>query len=294
VVATLAPRKRSAAAGSVRTLRPADVTTLRLPGMRSGAALREALDRYPERSVWVPETLEYLVLAPWRHRPEIAYVEELVGVRHSEALLQGAYERCLQRGDELLLAIELESERRPTRYERAGLTFLEEVVTYEIDTARAGDAKTGSLAVERVTGADEPAITLLTTIDHEAFPWLWRNSREEFQTYLRTPGALVGLVSVSGEAVGYFGATLYTGWGHLDRIAIAPRYQGRGFGTMTLHAAVTAMRRQGARRLGLSTQRTNIRSQRLYERFGFRHTPGLDYQLFGRWCRPDCAPADPA
>jgi ribosomal protein S18 acetylase RimI-like enzyme len=50
--------------------------------------------------------------------------------------------------------------------------------------------------------------------------------------------------------------------------------------------AIESLRRQGARRIGLSTQGTNRRSQRLYQRFGFIRTPDLDYQLFGHWHRP--------
>jgi ribosomal protein S18 acetylase RimI-like enzyme len=293
VAATLAPRQQTTGVDIVHTLRPGDVDLLRLPGLRSTAALREALSRYPERSVWIPETLEYLLLTPWRHRPEIAHVEELVGIRHSEALLRGAFERCVARGDELLLAIELESGRGPNRYERAGLVMLEEVITYEIDLAGTRLEVDRAIAVTPVAATDDKAVAVLNSIDNEAFPWLWRNSRQEFATYLRTPGVLVALVTVDGDPAAYFGTTFYTGWGHLDRIAVAPRYQSRGIGRKTLQAAVVAMRQRGARRLGLSTQRTNVRSQRLYERFGFRRTPALDYQLFGRWCRPEQQPGEP-
>ena len=287
MTAALAPRTKSVGAGVVRTLRPGDVDMLRLPGIRGGAALRDALSRYPERSVWVPETLEYLVLTPWRNRPEIAHVEELVGVRQSEALLRGAFERCVAQGDDLLLAIELESGYGGARYRRAGLDVLEEVITYEIDIARAAMETDPEISVARVIPEDLASVDVVAGIDQAAFPWLWRNSRQELETYLRTPGVTVALVSVGHEPVAYFGTTVYTGWGHLDRIAVDPRHQGRGYGQAALRSAAALMRRQRARRLGLSTQRTNIRSQHLYERFGFRRTPGLDYQLFGRWCRPE-------
>ena len=85
----------------------------------------------------------------------------------------------------------------------------------------------------------------------------------------------------------YFGVTLFPDWGHLDRIAVVPLQQGRGFGLETLGLAVATMRKRGARRVGLSTQRSNRRSQQLYERFGFQRTPAHDYRLFGAWCRPE-------
>ena len=37
------------------------------------------------------------------------------------------------------------------------------------------------------------------------------------------------------------------------------------------------------RALGLSTQADNVRSQRLYHRFGFVRTYQNDYNIFGRW-----------
>jgi ribosomal protein S18 acetylase RimI-like enzyme len=78
---------------------------------------------------------------------------------------------------------------------------------------------------------------------------------------------------------------MFAGWGHLDRIAVAPRQQGEGRGRDALALAIAAMRHQGAARIALSTQLTNLRSQRLYERCGFRRTPELDYRLFGAWCQ---------
>ncbi|MGH2618799.1 MAG: GNAT family N-acetyltransferase, partial [Thermomicrobiales bacterium] len=121
---------------------------------------------------------------------------------------------------------------------------------------------------------------------------LWHNSRTEFDVYLRIPGVDVSLLEAGGEPVAYIGITHFAGWGHLDRIAVLPGQQGRGFGREALGLAVDIMRRQGARRAALSTQLTNRRSQRLYERFGFRRTYEHDYRLFGRWRRPERHTAD--
>jgi len=38
-----------------------------------------------------------------------------------------------------------------------------------------------------------------------------------------------------------------------------------------------------ARRVGLSTQADNLRSQQLYERYGFRRAGGNDYTIYGSW-----------
>ena len=270
----------------VRTLRPGDVTALQLPGRRGAESVRRLLDVHPGRSVWVPSTLEYALVGPWRNRPEIASIEDLVAVRHLEELLRAAVERSANRGDELILTVELESRRSPARYERAGLEMLEEVITYEMGIAREPWSGSNRIRLVRVTANDEAAIDLVTSIDQASFPWLWRNNRVEFDVYAHTPGVEIWLVEAGGEPVAYFGVTLFPDWGHLDRVAVVPERQGRGFGLESLGLAVDTMRKRGARRVGLSTQRTNRRSQRLYESFGFQRTPTHDYRLFGAWCRP--------
>jgi ribosomal protein S18 acetylase RimI-like enzyme len=282
-----APRARAVSAPLVHTLAPGDLDALRLPGKVGAQSARRLLERNPGRSVWVPETLEYALIGAWRNRPEIASVEDLVAVRHLEPLLHAAVARCAAQGNDLLLAIELDSPRSLSRFERAGLEMLEEVITYEADIGREPWSASSQVRTVRVHAHDAGRVALLTEMDHAAFPWLWRNNRQEFDVYLRTPEVEVCLIEADDEPVAYFGVTHFPGWGHLDRIAVAPEQQARGYGLEALGLAVDAMRQRGARRAGLSTQRTNIRSHRLYERFGFRRTSEHDYRLFGAWCQTE-------
>jgi ribosomal protein S18 acetylase RimI-like enzyme len=282
----LAPSRTTALAPpAVLTLDPDDVSALRLSGERSNQAMRDALRRHPGRSVWAPATLEFALLSPWRHRKEISHVEELTAVRHTEPLLRAAFERCVDAGDELMLVIDLDTYAGPTRFERAGLDLLEEVITYELNGGGPVWRVARGLRLAPVPNRAS-AIDQLLELDHAAFPWLWQNSRAEFDVYLDVPGVEVFLLVADDEVIGYVGLTMFAGWGHLDRIAIAPEHQGRGFGREALGQAIDHLRRRGARRVCLSTQRTNWRSQRLYQRFGFRRTPDHDYWLFGAWCRP--------
>ncbi len=290
MAATLAPARQTRAPHvDILTIEPDDVARLRLPGVRSLHALRQEIRTYPGRSVWSPSTLEFVIVGPWRNRPEIACINELAAVRNAEPLLRAAFDRCAIHGDNLFLALELETQRSPTRYERAGMDLMEEVITYEMQTPREAWRPNPALRLVPVHAQDERALAAVTRIDHAAFPWLWRNNRAEFDVYLCTPGVELALIEADGEPVAYMGLTHFAGWGHLDRIAVAPAWQGRGFGLDALRLAVDAMRRRGARRIGLSTQRTNRRSQRLYERFGFRRSFENDYRLYGRWTNPDRA-----
>lgn len=271
---------------TARPLAPDDVSLLRLSTPRAAMELREALASRPHRSVWIPETLEYAVVGSWRNREDISCIDEVVAIRGFEALMHAARGCCADRGDRLLLAIELEASSHRSRYERAGMEVLEEVITYEISVDNVPRMPQRHLRLERVVLGDARSLEVVASIDHEAFPWLWRNSYNEFVEYLNTADVTLSLLRFDGAPVAYIGATLFTNWGHIDRIAVRPELQGNGFARAALILAINDLRQQGARRIGLSTQKTNSRSQHLYEQFGFRRTFDLDYQLFGSWIAP--------
>src|SRR5215216_4976028 len=119
----------------VRTLTDANVGSLRLDWQTKIEAeeVRRILFSYPGRSVWLPETLEFAVVAPWRHRNEVANIRHLVAVRNPELLIEAAVERCARERAVLVISIELEEVRRPAFYQGVGFRLLEEVVTFELD-----------------------------------------------------------------------------------------------------------------------------------------------------------------
>jgi ribosomal protein S18 acetylase RimI-like enzyme len=272
---------------TARSLSPDDVSLLRLSSPRAAKELREALVSRPQRSVWIPDTLEYAIVGSWRNRNDISSIDEVVAVRGFEALMHAAHERCADQGDRLLLAIELEGSSFRSRYERAGMEMIEEVITYEIGVGSVPRMPQRHLRLERVVLGDARSLEIVASIDAEAVLWLWRNSQSEFIEYLGTPDVTLSLLRFDGAPVAYIGATLFTNWGHIDRIAVKPELQGNGFARAALILAINSLRQQGASRVGLSTQKTNLRSQRLYEHFGFRRTLDLDYRLFGNWIAPN-------
>lgn len=271
----------------IRLLRPDDVPLLHLGRHRraNDAAVQRILTDYPNRSVWTPETLEFALVAPWRHRRDVAVIDELSAVKHARTLLQAAVRNCRREGDAVALMTEMDERRHPSFYGRAGLHLIENVITYELPKVRPM-ANSGELSFALVNPARPEQLAALLQIDHAAFPWLWWNSEEEFAAYLATPGVSLALGYDAGRAVAYIGVTSYAGWAHLDRIAVVPEAQGRGLGREALAAAIDLLTARGARRVALSTQRANVRSQRLYERFGFRRSPGHDYRLYGAPLRP--------
>src|SRR6476661_8694768 len=89
------PRTPLQSTFEARTLTEANVDSLRLTWQTKidPEEVRRILFSYPGRSVWLPDTLEFAVVAPWRHRLEVANIRHLVAVRHPELLVEAAVER---------------------------------------------------------------------------------------------------------------------------------------------------------------------------------------------------------
>ncbi len=265
-------------------LRPADVERLRLDG-HPRLAPEEAVALLVERpagSCWIPATGEFILVTPWRHRSELATVHTFGAFANEDLLLHAAMTNVRDTGGAGFVVVDINETRQPSFYVRHGLHRIEDIVTYE----HRRPARLASAAMEldlefrRVESSDPGLLRDVLDLDHEAFPWFWWNSPEEFCAYLQYPGVEVWAGIRGGEVVAYSGSTLYRRWGHLDRIATRPDLQGGGIGRATLAFTARMMTQRGCRRIALSTQGNNPRSRGLYQRTGFARTPADDYGVF--------------
>jgi RimJ/RimL family protein N-acetyltransferase len=241
----------------------------------------------PGLSWWSPDTGEYVIGGPWRHRREIAAIMELVASNTATALLKAISAAAEAAGKRLIIASEHHESRQTPFYLAAGYELVEEIVIYELMNVAVSAREQWSLRFEEVNLRDAGEFRELLELDHQSFPWLWWNSREEFVNYAESFGVSIYLGrDRERRPVSYIGVTRFRNWGHLDRIAVDPARQGQGYGLESLDWAVQSLTRSGARRIGLSTQARNVRSRKLYERYGFQRVPAQDYSLFGQWLGP--------
>lgn len=121
-----------------------------------------------------------------------------------------------------------------------------------VDTAVGHDAKLVEMWVE-AWQATMPAI------DFESRrPWLASELAR-----LRADGAVVLVAFVGDEPAGFLSVTPT---GRVDQVAVAPRHQRQGVGTILLEAA----RERSHRPLSLTVNADNPRAIRFYERHGLR------------------------
>ncbi len=270
---------------SIRTLTPADIEQLHIdnhPRLALGDA-ESLVIQAPGLSKWHPASGEFLLVTPWRHRSEIPAVSVMSAFQHEDELLAASMASAEEKGAAAFVLMDTYEIRRSSFYDRNDLAHLETILTYEHRAPRSlvRDAPDPIQEFEPWFGDDDDTLHELLELDHTAFPWLWWNSREEFLAYARMPFVEIWVGRLEGRVTSYLGLTHFRRWSHLDRIAILPDVQGQGFGRESLAFAVRRMLQSGADRVGLSTQKENIRSRHLYEKSGFRETPELNYDVFG-------------
>jgi GNAT superfamily N-acetyltransferase len=252
--------------------------------------IRNLVSRHPGLSHWIPKSGEYVIAGPWRHREEVSSVLELSGRENAASLLRRFAQASQQSGKRVALMSEHQERRDPRLYKRARFDLIEHIMIYELPRIPEIDTREFRLSFREMPVLAESNMDALLELDHESFPWLWWNSRDEFLSYGRAHGVKIyGGFDASGQLISYIGVTRFRAWGHLDRIAVRPDLQGRGIGLESLEFAIHVLAAAGARRIGLSTQARNERSRLLYERYGFRRSPQQDYYLYGRWLHDDAA-----
>lgn len=136
---------------------------------------------------------------------------------------------------------------------------------------------TESLPVEPLLATN---LTAVTRVDNRAFAPIWRHSLEALQKALKH-ASYATVTRQAGEVAGYQISTLSQHGGHLARLAIDPKFQGRGLASYLVVDLLRHFKQRGVNRVTVNTQGSNQRSQALYQRLGFR---SLD-QEFPVLCR---------
>ena len=270
---------------TVVPLLEADVPALRL---RNTSLVRddeviESLRLMPGLSFWHPASGEFVLVTPWRHRFDIPTFRLISAFGHEFDLVSGALQAAATNGKAAFITTETYERRRPIFYANHGLDNLETIIAYRHDRVAdfLGVAGTPVQDFQVVQPGDGALINQLVALDHAAFPWIWRNSLEEFQWWMGQPSVEVTAGLIDGRVASYYGTTYFRNMGHLDRIAVHPDFQGRAFGKETLTVALQRMAGIGQTQAALCTQQANKVSQALYERAGFQRAPHDDYHMYG-------------
>jgi ribosomal protein S18 acetylase RimI-like enzyme len=248
--------------------------------------LAHQVSAYPDLAFRVEGEGQYALGGLWRRRDEIGEVVEVSRGANRGQLLRRLLEAFDARGVALVVLDFEEGAGRDTFYSEMGFESIERIVEYD---RRIGPIDQPSRAVE-VRPFEPRDFDSVLEVDHDSFPWLWWNSAAELDGYLEMPGVRLFVSLDGGQPVGYAGVTVRGTFAHLDRLAVRVGRQSRGHGASLLTVVLEHLESIGVRRIALSTQENNYRSQALYERFGF--TRGRwTYDIRGLWLREIGFPA---
>ncbi|MEL6271591.1 MAG: GNAT family N-acetyltransferase [Chloroflexota bacterium] len=118
----------------------------------------------------------------------------------------------------------------------------------------------------------------VTGVDHAAFAPPWQLTRGEIRLGARM-SAYSSIAVVNEKAIGYQIATTHGMNGHLARLGVVPQIQGHGVGGVILRDMIEWFMRRNVLTITVNTQESNIRSQKLYEKYGF-HRNGYDLPVW--------------
>jgi ribosomal-protein-alanine N-acetyltransferase len=117
--------------------------------------------------------------------------------------------------------------------------------------------------------AETPDLDNMSYIDQAAFSPPWQLASDELrQAYRISASCIVALQDT--QIVGYQLSTLYFDGAHLARLAVLPDMQGQGIGGVLLDDLLRRFFRRGVFSMTVNTQASNLHSQHLYRRYGFR------------------------
>ena len=156
-----------------------------------------------------------------------------------------------------------------------GFAFQEEIITLSRGRSRPLRPQPSPANIQIAANSD---IAVMAQIDLAAFTPPWQMSQHEIYQACRIASASTVAV-IDKTIVGFQISTLYQDSAHLARLAVLPELQGQGIGRALVHDLINRFHRRRIYSITVNTQESNVRSQRLYERFDF-YRNGYDLSVW--------------
>ncbi len=229
------------------------------------------LGQHPFRLAYIGDKLVGALAAP-PDPPTVAWIRLLAVVSGvpAEAVLDALWNASQEAIAELHIAqvncMLLETWVAP-HLQRWGFTRLNDVVILRRPAHRDTPATStaSSVKLRPATSAD---VAALTVVDNAAFAAPWQYSKNVIQQAMYH-ASLITVAELDGEIVGYQLSSGGRSGGHLARLAVLPRLQGRGIGRALVAHVVEYFEKRGAPLITVNTQRDNASSLAVYRAFGF-------------------------
>lgn len=156
-----------------------------------------------------------------------------------------------------------------------GFHYVEDIVTLRRAAQRLAELIPTPYLIRPVIPGD---VETIVALDQAAFVPPWQLALTEIRQATRM-AAISTVALANSQIVGYQITTLYFDGGHLARLATLPSFQSQGVGSALLDDLLHRLSRRGVSTVTVNTQDSNVRSQQLYQRFGFERN-GYDLPVW--------------
>jgi ribosomal protein S18 acetylase RimI-like enzyme len=244
--------------------------------------------RHPPGSALDDTTLRWpggwMRVRPWRGAPDVAHLAPGPDGAPGPDLVARCLDTLRERGCTRALTSALApADARP--FVDAGFSVRERLhlLAHDLD-----DVPRPARGTRRARAGDRAAVLALDTLSFDEF---WRLDPPGLDDALHaTPTARFRVADTDGRGADGRGADRLRAYaisgragrqGYLQRLAVAPSARGQGWGRTVVSDGLRWLRRHGARRAFVNTQRGNEAALALYESCGFRRV-GLGLCVLGR------------
>ena len=194
-----------------------------------------------------------------------------------EALWPQAWEMlCAQSPDKLKVAALPLQKWFAAMLEASGFSHLNDVIFLSWQSGQPLEAPLHSDVHPRMMS--EADIPMVAEVDAAAFGDIWCNTAPSLALALRQAAQATVIEDEQGIVAYQISTTSHMG-GHLARLAVHPRAQGRQLGYAILVDLLQQFEHQGVRRGSVNTQSDNLVSLHLYQKAGF-HLTGETYPVY--------------
>ncbi len=206
-------------------------------------------------------------LATWRGDGIVAHLAPAATRPLSTEFVAGCLDWLREQGYRSVITSALSADECPGFFE-AGFDLHEELDLLTHDLSTLPPRPRG---LHRARRRDRPAVI---EVDALAFPPFWRLHEGGLEEALAATPSVRFRVAGRGLALlGYAIAGRGGNVGYLQRLAVHPAARGRGLGRALVVDALVWLRRRGATRAMVNTQRTNENARALYRACGFSLLP---------------------
>lgn len=220
----------------------------------------------------------FLLLGAWRNRPETAAIYHVSGTaREREKLVREVSSERTAAGVEKVVTLLL-TEPSAGDYRRWGFHEVCRIVMLERSLLREipdPDGRADGLEIEDFKPSRMQEVL---EIDHSAFEPFWRLDERTLLEIAASCRYNVFLtVRVEGNTAGYVIGGARNRLGYLQRLGVAPAFQGRGLGKILACELLRRLRDVGTVAVLVNTQDYNQAALSLYRSLGFLERPGFRY-----------------